>query len=331
MGGWQNTITQKTKLTPAIVRLTLTMLDLFIDEFNIFLKSKNLAPVTIGHTVGSSAYYNVDSAITEYGDIDVQIIVPDDNEKTASQITNYYNNLVSEFITFVKLPYIYEGSIDHGHPIFQIVDSHVQVDLLWNTQRLSKWGRWRVTPQRGVKGLIIGNLFSTLGEIMNMSLQSAVLMKIKDGEPVNYQRTRKFDDVIEISHDIEHFGIDILKFVYESVNKPSDGLLIDSELEQYPGLKIDNVQIIDIVHMISGLRKSFGDNDLYGKFNLKEYDTEDQFVGRFIQHYIGKANIAKTSAKLLKATGTSELAKVDELRNKIDNGVRLVMRAFGET
>jgi len=330
-GGWEDTITQKTKLNPAIVKEALRTVEVFVTGLNKYLHSQGIDLVKMGHPLGSTAYVNVDTDETEYGDIDMQMIAPEIEGKSSFQITKFYNDMIDQFIAKVKPDYIYDkGKPTNGHPIFKLgEDVYVQVDMLWTTQRLSKWDRWRKTPMQGIKGLITGNLYSTLGEVINMSLQSAVLMKIKDGEPINFQRGRKPDQVIEVTSDIEHFGTDILKFVYEAVNNgDSTGMQLDPELKAYPGLKTANVQITDLVHTVKGLAKSFELNNLYGKHVLKDYSNAQELVSKYLAHYLDKADKAGRGAKLDKAETPAELAKVQELRDKIAKGVAIVKQAF---
>lgn len=328
-GGWEDTITQKTKLTPAVVKQALGITKTFVDAFNKWLEKKGQPPIKMGHPTGSSAYHKVDDPDTEYGDIDLQMIAPELEGKTPAQLASHYNKLMDEFISQAKLPYVYDkGKPANGHPIFNLEDAYVQVDFLWMPERTADWGRYRVTPMRGIKGLITGNLYSTLGEITNMSLQSSVLMKIKDGEPVNYQKSRKVDKVVEISKNIGTFGIDILEFIYKAVHGDSKGLKVDKLLQQHPGINRDDIQISDLVKMIKGLANSFEMNDLYGKFNLKDFSSKEDFLDKFMQHYLDKADKAGHGAKLDKATTPEELAKVQELRDKIAKGVKVVQQAF---
>jgi hypothetical protein len=329
-GGWEDTITQKTKLTPGIVKEALKTVEVFVNDLNSYLIEQGFEPVKMGHPLGSTAYVNVDEPDVEYGDIDMQMIAPELPGKTSFQVSKHYNALIDDFIAAKKPNYIYDrGVATNGHPIFKLgEDVYVQVDMLWTIKRLAHWDRWRKTPMQGIKGLIMGNLYSTLGEVINMSLQSAVLMKLKGGEPINYQRGRNPDEVIEVTKDIENFGVDILKYVYNAVNGTTNGMKLDPELEQYPGLKTDSVQITDVVHTIKGLAKSFELNNLYGKHVLKDYKNADELLTKYLSHYLDKADKAGKGAKLDKAKTPEELAQVQLLRDKIAKGVKIVKQAF---
>ena len=330
MGGWENTITQQTKLNPQVVKAALKTVEQFTTDLNKFIVSCGLIPVKMGHLLGSTAYIDVDPPTAEYGDIDLQMIAASVyNTKSSYQISKYYNDLIDQFITEKKPLYIYNtGKPTNGHPIFKTNNMHVQVDMLWTSRRLASWDRWRKTPMHGIKGLVMGNLFSTLGEVINMSLQSAVLMKLKDGKPINYQRGRKQDEVVEISADIENFGRDILEYVYEAVNGTLDGIQITNELHYHPGLRTNNVQISDIVHTIKGLADSFELNGLYGKHVLADLMNAEDLINTYLKHYLDKADKAGKGAKLNKAKTPAELEKVQELRDKIEKGTNIVKQSF---
>jgi len=332
-GGWEDTITQKTTLTPSVVKAALVTAKNFVKDFNVFLEKQGEHPVEMGHPLGSTAYVDVDDESTEYGDIDLQMIAPELEGKSSYQISKHYNDLIDSFLNSTKPSYYYERNGENkGHPIFKLSeDVYVQIDMLWTVQRLAKWDRYRKTPTRGIKGLITGNLFSTLGEVMNMSIQSAVLMKLKDGEPVNYQKARKPDEVVEITKDIENFGVDILTYVYKAVKGSTKGLKIDPELQKFPGVNTDSVQITDLVHMVKGLAKSFELNGLYGHHVVKDYKNAQDFINTYLKHYLNKADYAGKGAKFDKATTPDELAKVKELHGKIAKGVKIVKKAFSES
>jgi hypothetical protein len=328
-GGWEDTITQKTKLTPSTVKKAIGAVSEFVNNFNTYLGDMGIPPVKMGSPTGSSAYFDVDDETVEYGDIDLQMIAPDLDDKTTYQLADYYNKALDAYIAKFKPSNIHDtGKPTNGHPIFKVGNDYIQVDMLWGKARLADWDRWRKTPHRGIKGLIYGNIYSSLGEIMDMSLQSAVQVKMKDGEPVSF-RSRKGVELVEVTDNIRNFGVDILKFIYNGVYGSLKGLKIDPELKKNPGLKTEQVNIADLLHTVKGLAKSFEHNDLYGKFNLKQFSGPQDFLQTYASHYLGKAKGAGEGAKLDKATTPEELAKVQELRDKIAHGVAIFKKEMG--
>ena len=210
-GGWTDTVTQGTKITPSVVKAAMQTLDQFTNGLNSYLAQLDVPPVKIGAPTGSTAYHDVDDETAEYGDIDVQMVVPKIPNKTPNQITTMYNDLVDEYIRKAQPSYVHDQGKDaKGHVIFKLDDNvYVQVDLLWATENVSDWAQWRTTPQRGVKGLIYGGMYASLGDVLNMSLQTnGAQVKIRDGATVPF-RTRKGTELQTISTDITRFGLDI--------------------------------------------------------------------------------------------------------------------------
>lgn len=328
-GGWTDMETQKTKLTPAVVKAALGAVEQFTGEFNAYLTDRGHPPVTMGAPTGSSAYHDVDEPDVEYGDIDLQMIAPDHAEMTGQQQAAFYNDLVDKFIAEKTPSYIHDqGKPAHGHPIFNIGKDKVQVDLMWTPESTSDWARYRVTPQRGVKGLIYGNMYSSLGDLLNMSIQTAgAQMKTVDGQPVPF-RTRKGTELHTLTSDIDNFGLDILKRFYEQTHGSTDGLQVDPELQQYPGLKRENIKITDLAHTVKGLAKSFELNDLFGKFGLEQFSSASEFVQAFLDRIRAKADEATNAPKFNKASTPEELAKVKHVQQAIAKGLDVVNGAF---
>ena len=333
-GGWTDTVTQQTKLTPAIVQAALTQLKQFTNEFNRYLeKTTNgeVGPVKMGSPTGSSAYHAVDVADKEYGDIDIQMIAPDNDELTANQLAGVYNKLIDKFIQDTNSAVIYDtGKPTHGHPIFHVGENKVQIDLMWTGKKLSDWARWRVTPQQGIKGLIHGNMFSSLGEILKMSIQHAgVQMKTVDGMPVPFT-SRKDITLNTLSTDIENFGMDMLKAAYQGVHGSLDGMKVAIGLKNYPGLKKDDIKISDLAEMVKGLAQSFTANDLYGKYILQDFGSEQEFLDAYWNRISVKAGESSNSPKFAKASTAAELAKVKDIQGQIAKGLALVKKSLRE-
>ena len=59
-GGWASSLTQDTKLTPAVVEECVKLYQKFVKEFNQFLKTKDLPEVEGGEPKGSAHYYQKD-------------------------------------------------------------------------------------------------------------------------------------------------------------------------------------------------------------------------------------------------------------------------------
>jgi hypothetical protein len=280
----------------------------------------------MGKPVGSSAWYQSDTAETEYGDIDLQMIAPEIEGLSQNQIIRKYNAHADQFVRETKPPYVYdEGRDTGGHIIFGTDNEYVQVDFVWTLEPYREWAQYRSTPERGLKGVVYGSLYSTLGEMLNTSIQSVgVQAKMIGGEPQPFSRTRKYDELRTVSKDIRNFGVDIFDWVagMAGVQNPRT----DPELAQHPGLNPQNIQAVDLIHMIRGLAKSFERNDLYGRGVLKDYENSSDFLNEFIRLFDEKMEKAATATKFQKAESPEAKAKAEKAKQSIRRGKDLIRK-----
>lgn len=322
-GGWNNKITQGTVITPAVVRAALQAVQGFIKGFNAWLEQQGEPPVMIGHPLGSTAHYQTDPEDQIYGDIDLQMIAADvDGAQTPSQFSSHWNSLLDRYIRERSPSMVFDQGKDSGGQVIFSVgkDSYVQVDMLWTNQPLAKWMRYRMTPAKGIKGAAYGNLFSTLGEIMHLSIQSAgAQMKIKDGLPAPFSRTRKYDKLETLTTDIENFGVDLLKQLYARIhpNTNQDRLIIDPLLQANPGINPSSITADRLVGLIKGLARSFEANGMFGHYNLRDIAGYEQFIERFKNHYMEKIRDAVSATKFDKAETDAAQARADDAKKKL--------------
>lgn len=333
MGGWDKIFTQSTVIHPSTVKQALSKMEVFVQEFNSYLQQQGIESVKLGHPTGSSAYYLVDSEETVYGDIDLQLIVPEieaTKNKTNSQAQGYWCTLQDYFVRTTELDFVHPASAP-GHPIIDIGNGQwVQVDIMPHVESLATWGRFRTTPEKGMKGLLNGNMFSVLGDLMNLSIQhSGVQYKIRDGKKVPYATTRKNYEVVTISTDIEHFVKHI--FEHQANWQGLDDPVVDPLLEQYPGSRLDEIKILNLVKAVKGLAYSFEDNGMFSKGDLESYDNAEEFIHQFKEQYADKAHKDITSAKRNKATTEEAKQRAEKDRQKVANGLKKVMEMFDES
>jgi hypothetical protein len=224
-----------------------------------------------------------------------------------------------------------QGKPAHGHPIFDIGENKVQIDFMWAPESVSDWARYRTTPERGVKGVIYGNMYSAFGDLINLSIQTAgVQMKTVDGKPVPFSK-RKDTELHTLSTDISNYGIDIVKAFYQGAHGSVDGMQIDPVLKQYPGLNKNNIKISDLAHTIKGIAKSFELNGLYGGYGLENYSSADELISAFLERVEQKAEEASNAPKFKKAHTPGEMDMVRSVQQKIAKGLQLVKQAFAES
>lgn len=330
-GGWDTTATQSTVVKPSVVKTALAQMKKFVGDFNSFLKTRGEAPVQMGHPTGSSAYYDVDPEDKIYGDIDLQMIGSDTGHKTHSQFQSHWNKLADEFVKTMKPEYVLdEPDAKPGHPIIKIgPDQYVQVDFMWHQEKTRDWGRYRATPERGVKGLLNGNMFSVLGELLDMSIQHAgVQLKVIDGKHVPFTK-QKGTEVQTISTNPKTFVYDILVDTYKKAGGDGDPL-VDPLLKQFPGVTTDEVKISSLVNAVKGLAKSFELNKMYGNDLLAKYSSAEDFISKFWNRYQEKAYNEVASAKRDKAGTPEAKARAEEDRKKVLQGLEMVKGLFSQ-
>ncbi len=329
-GGYDTTATQSTVVRPSTVKAALPVVEKLIAGFNKYLDTKKIPNVRMGHPTGSSAYHDVDPEDKIYGDIDLQIVVPvvpETEGKTTSQIQGYWYNLIDEYIKTSGIDFVHPDS-NPGHPIVKIgEDQWVQVDLMPHPEPLEKWGRFRATPERGLKGMLTGNMFSVLGELLTMSIQHAgVQFKVRDKVKQPYATTRKNYELVTLSTDIENFILDIFKHLAElqGITDPK----IDPLLTQNPGFDTDNPSIQRMVNGVKGLAQSFALNNMYRQGDLANYANADDFINSFKEVYKAKAAKDIASTKRDKAETPQAIARAAEDKQKIAKGLEKVMGMF---
>jgi hypothetical protein len=318
-GGWMTSVTQGTVISPSIVKKSLSILEQFFKDFNRYLDSIGIAErACVGAPTGSSAYHDVDDEDKIYGDVDVQIVVPQsDPPMTLSQLQAYWNDLASRFVQDKQPAYV---SIEHskkGHPILALGnDQYVQIDFMWHEEQNADWGRYRATPERGLKGLLYGNLFSVLGDMLDMSIQYAgVQYKTSGGNQVPFSK-HKQTELHTLSNRPDSFLIDILTDLHSRYGS-TPAPVVDNLLKRNPGVSKDDVQSATLVQGIKGLARSFEQSGLYGHGPLDKYKSAEQFVNKFVETYTAKAekeldNKKRDSAETpeAKQRATADLEKI---------------------
>lgn len=322
-GGWDSTVTQSTVITPGVVKAALAVVSKFVVGFNQWLANKQLTSVEIGHPLGSTAWHTADPEDKVYGDIDLQMVAqPLDTADTPSKFSAYWNKLVDDYIADANPDLIYNtGKPANGHIIVRLGnDQYVQVDMIWTEPKLANWARYRMTPAHNIKGATYGNLFSTLGEIMHMSIQSAgVQMKIKDGEPVPFAKSRKFDTLETLTTNIERFGLDIAKQLYKKIYQGKDAaqFKVDPLLKKRPGIDPDAITAANLASVVKGVAKTFEINNMYGHYNLKDFTGYDDFIAKFKSHYMEKLHAAINATKFDKAETPEAKARAEDVKEKL--------------
>jgi hypothetical protein len=332
-GGWDKTVTQSTVIRPAMVKLVLTEVEKFIRDFNSWLGPKH-PHVKMGHPTGSSAYHEIDTKENPdkiYGDIDLQIIAPAITpDLSHASYSAEWNRLTDQFIQETQPDYLHieSGEKYNGHPIFRLgQDQYLQVDFMWHRPELSTWGRFRATPERGLKGALLGNLFSALGELLHFSIQhNGVQIKRVQGKIVPFA-ARKNTRIETVTTNIESFIWDIFHWVYkhqQRAGKPQVAPL----LRQNPGVKTEKIRAQDLVNAIKGLAESFELNHMYGGALLENFQDADDFIQKFQDQYAAKMQLALNSSKYDKAASPEAIERAADTKKQLKQGFQRVLDMF---
>jgi hypothetical protein len=328
-GGWSSSITQTTTINPKVVKQVLALLHNFTNDFNKFLKSKNLEPIRVGKPTGSSAYHDVDIDDKVYGDIDMQMVGQNNPNLTPSQYAAYYNKLVDEFIVSENPSYLNVEEHTTGHPIFKIGhDQYVQVDFMWHSPDLETWGVARTTPERGMKGMLYGNMFSVLGEILDMSIQHAgVQMKLKDGVRVPFSK-QKDVTVKTISTNPQTFIYDIFKYLAKE--QDLSGTSVTKDLKNNRGVDMSDPKIFKMIDGVVAFADNLQRNDMFGKYSLSNIPNKRAFLNKFLDHYTKKIVKDLEGSKREKASTSQAIERANLDREKITKGLEIVTQYFKE-
>ena len=313
-----------------MVGVALSSVDRFVQDFNAWLKPQGLGPVRRGRPTGSSAYHEKDSAENPdkiYGDIDLQMIGPETPGQSFAQFTGQWNKLADDFVKGGGATYVDTSESKPGHPIFNIGGTnYVQIDFMWHPERLSQWGAARVTPEHGIKGLLTGNMYSVFGELLDMSIQHAgVQLKVVDDQRVSFSK-QKDTKVVTVTISPETFILDTFLYLAQQAGIKSPR--VDQMLKKFPGNNIEDVKIQNMVRGVKGFADSAEENNMFGRGDLANFSNAQDFMQKFWQRYEEKAMIDVAGKKRDKAQTPDAIARAENDRNKILQGLAQVKGYF---
>jgi len=298
-GGWANPATQNTHITPALVEQVVKVLHVFVANLNKYLESKNIPPVELGQTCGSTTYYKrdlVQNPEREYGDIDVNLFIPRIEGTTNNANADIIKTGIKEFC---------EASPDFQtsngtNVIFQIGQDYVQVDLITAYSHNKAWTT-ALAPEYNVKGVLCNSIYSSLGEALNMSIGGGhgVQIKTQGGQIVPF-RTTKDVELQTITNNPKSWALDIAKFF--------DCKKISPRLKAYPGM-IGEIRVSDMVQSVRGIAETLELNNV-----LLGYSSADELLNAIADIYQGKIDKVITSSKFDKAATTAAIEKAEKTK-----------------
>lgn len=294
-GGWADVRTQGTKITPTLLAAVVQHLRTFEQHLNATLSQKGLPPIRVGRPVGSGTYYERDleqDPEKEYGDIDVQFVLPRIPELTMNQNQQAYYTAVREFCNATP-----GYSTNNGANIIIELgqDRYVQVDLVATFTDSVEFSDI-LSPEWKVKGVLSASILSALAEVTKLSISSSgIYAKTVDGQLVKFS-TQKNTELHRVSISKTHWAVDVAKFLGATKLSPT--------LKQNPGLK-DEVRNIDTIASIRGIAESL---ELSGLVNAAE------FMAAVRASYLSKVDKVVNSSKFDKAETPDAIAKAEKTK-----------------
>ena len=330
-GGWATTATQNTQIKPATIKDTLQILRELMVMFNTWLLHNypDVGEVKVTTPTGSGYYHATDHPDKEYGDIDVQMVAANPWKMGHASYTANWNSLWDVWAKQERPAQLDHDLAKPGHP-FLIVPDHgiVQVDLMWQEPEKQMWGLVRSVPPPGIKGLIHGNMFSVLAQIMGMSMQyGGVQVKTQNGQPVSFSK-QKDVTLTTITHNPDRMFWDLLEFVS---GKPVSQLKMNNLIQNTPGIQLPRSDVADMIQGIKGLAKAFEDNNLFGTKYLTKYQNAHEFLSAFWQVYSQKAQDELNNPKRLKAQTPAAKARAARDIDSIKKGLAHVKEIWDRT
>lgn len=324
-GGWLDPkLTSKTKLTPEVVGKVDELLKKLILELNVYLNLNFLPIIENYEILGSAKYYKEDIKDNEdvtYGDIDVMLSIPSPTDEidSESKIKSTYFKNILDFIENSDQDYIDIPSAQRSKGSQIIVNiggnDWVQIDLLLTLSSYKEWFVARFSPQRGLKGFVIGSLYSSLAEMLSISISDrGVRVKLKDGKIVPFILKK---DTIEkiISKNPTTFLYDILIFISEIFKLEIKQNDIDSMLKLYKGIEPNDINLKTFSKGVLGLIRTL-DNIGF----LKLIDTNiEEFILRLKFIYKNKL-IKQLSDREKKVNSPETLKSIEKIKKHSDVG-----------
>lgn len=308
-GGWANTATQNTIIKPTTIRDLMPTLKQFERQLNQYLRQQNIPPCVIGNPVGSGTYYKqdlIDNQDKEYGDIDVQCIIPRVSDKTTAQTRAMYTDAIKNFSNSHRSYETTTGVnvIFHDTPV-----GPVQIDMVLMFDDRVKWTA-ALAPERGTKGVLSSSLYSALAQALDISINDdGIHAKTRDGELVPYNQ-RKNTKTHSISSDHKNWALDIAKFL--------GATNISNSLKANPGMK-QNVKISDIVSSIKGLADTL---------ELNGIKSADDVINDVKSIYMSKINKVINSPKFDKAESYEAKKKADDTKKALAKRSQEIVSLF---
>jgi hypothetical protein len=333
-GGWATTKTQGTAITPDVIGEVVKVMDYIESEFTSHLSEIGLPPADFLRPIGSGTWWKEDvegQPDKTYGDVDFLVAYPtlkltagkDREDEIAT--TKVYNSELLMLITTDRMPNIdiaETKKLSNENGIKLIVEvplktggkGYVQVDVVTTHQEYTNWTLFRMTPIRNVKGFVLGNLYSSFGEVLDLSIQARGVRAKFDGQIMAPYSKRAGVDERMITADAGSFMTDIAKFFWQQsgTDKPYDPA---PRLANWKGINANDPRFEDLCEGIKGLAETL---EKLGEFGTTiKYKSASEFLSAVVSQYDKKMMSQFNASKFNKAASPEAKKAVDKIRSMI--------------
>ena len=340
-GGWSSIKTQGTPLTPMVIKLVVDIMNKISFEFNSHLREIGLPELDIMKPIGSGTWWKEDlenQPDRTYGDVDYMVAYPTlkltskkDREDEIATVKLYNKELLmfleADKFEGVDMEETKKSSSDASLKLFLEVDIEgipgwVQVDMVVTHKEYADWAVFRMTPIKNVKGFVLGNLYSSFGEVLDMSIQARGVRAKFDGEVMAPYSKRSNVEEKMISSNAKTFMYDICHFFW---NQSGTNLsFTDTPIENWKGMDPNNPRFEDLCDGIIAVADTLSQLGEFG--TTIKYKTKDQLLKAVIDQYEKKMMVTYNSSKFDKAQTPAAEAAIKKIRSFIDTYVPLAKK-----
>lgn len=333
-GGWASSKTQGTPLTPEIISLVVKEMEWISQEFNSHLKEIGLPSLDFLKPIGSGTWWKEDlkdQPEKTYGDVDYMVAYPtlkltgQDEKADEIATVKLYNK---EFMMLmetdnwqnVDLEDTKVASTDTSIKLILKIKlgsgeiGWVQVDMVVTQKEYSDWAVFRYTPIRNVKGFVLGNLYSSFGDVLDISIQAKGIRAKFEGDVMRPYAKRKNVTEKVISANVQTFMEDIARFFWERSN-PSKPFESSSALSNWKGMDRNNPTFEDLCDGIKAVADTLSQLGEFG--TTIKYKSSNDFLKAVIDRYQKKMEDAAKSSKFDKAVTPAAKAVVKKIQDLI--------------
>ena len=332
-GGWASTKTQNTVIKPKLIADAVKKLAIIGKDFAIHAKSSELPPLEFLKPIGSGTWYEDDIQSQPdkvYGDVDFMVSYPTldlggkterENEIASAKLYNAEMMVLlkSKKYSFIDIGESESSSSATDMKLIMEVEADgetgwIQIDMIVTYSGYKEWAIFRMTPIRNVKGFVLGNLYSSFGEVLEISIQPrGIRAKFAGTEMVAYSKRAGVEDKI-LSANVGSFMHDIAKFFWEQsgTDKPYNE---SASLKNWQGIDPNNPTFEDLVDGIKAVADTL---EQLGEFGtVLKYKNAKELIAAVKARYIQKMERDAASSKFDKASTPSAIAAADKVKKLI--------------